>query len=134
MSYPARAEGLGKYDQWFYNFLGLSGFYWFADFGKKVVFTLRPTSPVVGSHLAGRFTGRFCQVFLGTRELLQPRLLPTSGGGWVYCLALEAPLIRRMTTGPKVFLAMLETGGICPATGPSLKRPCATFVLWWDER
>ena len=34
-------------------------------------------------------------------------------------------LIRGMPTVPKVFLAMLDVCGLCPAAGPTLKRPCA---------
>ena len=45
-----------------------------------------------------------------------PRLLPSSGG-WAYCLAPEAPLIRGIPTGPNVFLAMPGACGL---------RPCAT--------
>ena len=44
-----------------------------------------------------------------------PRLLRPSGG-WVYCRAPEAPLIRGMPTGPYAFLEMPGACGL---------RPCA---------
>ena len=44
------------------------------------------------------------------------------GGG--YCLVPEAPLIRGMPTGPKVFSAL--------RLDPPLKKPCAILVRWWD--
>ena len=65
------------------------------------------------------------------RGLSPPGFYPLRSG-WVYCLALKAPLIRGMPTGLKVFLAMPDTCALYPATGPTLKRPCATFVWWWD--
>ena len=46
-------------------------------------------------------------------------LLPL--GSWVYCLAPEAPLIRRMPTGSKVFLALPEACGLCPCDRTRLK-------------
>ena len=93
------------------------------------------TSPAVGSHSVSRFNaGRFCWVCLGTGEFLRPQGTIPSGltpfGG--YCLVPEAPLITRMPTGPNVFLAMLDSCGLCPPTGPTLKRHCAIFVQWWN--
>ena len=76
------------------------------------------------------------QVCFGTGYFLRPQGAIRPGfstfGGWVYCSAPEAPLIRGMPTGPLVFLAMPGACGLCPATGPTLKRSCAIFVRWWD--
>ena len=49
-----------------------------------------------------------------------PRLTPF--GGWVYCPAPEAPLIRGMPTGPLVFLAMLGACGLLPCDQIHLKK------------
>ena len=83
------------------------------------------SSPVVGLHSVGRFTsGRFCCVCLGTGEFLRPQgaippsFYPLEGG---YFLAPEAPLIRGMPTGPKVFLALLDACGLRPCHRTHLK-------------
>ena len=107
------------------------------DHIKRGRSTLRLTSPVVGSHSPGRFTfGGFCRVCLGAGDFLRPQgaspRLYSLRGVWVYCLVPAAPLIRGMLTGPKVFLAMLDACELCPETGPTLKRSCATFDRWWD--
>ena len=48
-----------------------------------------------------------------------PRLLPTSAG--VGFIAPEAPLIRKMPMGPKVFLALPDACGLCHTIGTTLK-------------
>ena len=54
-------------------------------------------------------------------------LLPTSGRLGLLPGAWGAP-----NKGLKIFLAMLDTCGLWPATGPTLKWPCTTFVQCWD--
>ena len=50
-----------------------------------------------------------------------PGLLPPSGV-WVYCLVPEAPLIRGMPTGPKIFLAMPGVCGLRPTARTHQKK------------
>ena len=84
------------------------------------------SSPVVGLHSVGRFiSGRFCRVCLGTGEFLRPQgatpmLIPPSGG-WVYCLAPEAPQKGECRRGRRYFWPCRTRVGFGPATGPTLK-------------
>ena len=85
------------------------------------------SSPVLGLHSVGRLTsGRFCQVCLGTGDFLRPQgaippgLYPLQRG-WVYCRG-----------GRRYFWHCRMPVGFGPATGPTLKRPCAIFMRWWD--
>ena len=67
-------------------------------------------------------------VCLGTGDFLRPpRVLPPSRG-WVHCLAPEAPLIREMPMGPKVFLAMLDVCGLWPCDQTHLQNGLVCFV------
>ena len=49
-----------------------------------------------------------------------PRLIPPSGG-WVYCLAPEAPQKRECRRGRRYFWPCRTRVGFGPATGPTLK-------------
>ena len=77
------------------------------------------SSPVLGLHSVGRLTsGRYCWVCLGTGDFLWPQGAIPPGlyplrGGWVYCLAPEAPQKKGMPTGPEVFLALPDACGLC---------------------
>ena len=63
---------------------------------------------------------RQLEISFGLRGL-SPGLLSPSGG---CCLAPEAPLIRGMPMGPKVFLAMPGACGLRPCNQTHRKRPC----------
>ena len=85
------------------------------------------SSPVVGLHSVGRFiSGRFCRMCLGTGEFLRaqgatpPGLYPFRGG-WVYCLAPEAPQKGECRRGRRYFWPCRTRVGFGPATGPTLK-------------
>ena len=47
---------------------------------------------------------------------------------WGYCLAPDAPLIRGMPTGPKVFLTMLGACGLRPCARTHLKKGLAPHL------
>ena len=85
------------------------------------------SSPVVGLHSVGRFiSGRFCRVCLGTGEFLRPQGAIPPGlypllGGWVYCLAPEAPQKGECRRGRRYFWPCRTRVGFGPATGPTLK-------------
>ena len=85
------------------------------------------SSPVVGLHSVGRFiSGRFCRVCLGTGEFLRPQWAIPPGfyplrGGWVYCLAPEAPQKGECRRGRRYFWPCRTRVGFGPATGPTLK-------------
>ena len=85
------------------------------------------SSPVVGLHSVGRFiSGRFCRVCLGTGEFLRPQGAIPPGlyplrGGWVYCLAPEAPQKGECRRGRRYFWPCRTHVGFGPATGPTLK-------------
>ena len=96
------------------------------------------TGTYFGLHSVGRLTSRrFCRVCLDTGDFLRtqgaiPRQAYTPFGGLgLLPGAWRAPK-RGMPTGPKVFLALPDACGFGPATGPTLKRPCAIFVRWLD--
>ena len=85
------------------------------------------SSPVVGLHSVGRFiSGRFCRMCLGTGEFLRPQgaippgLYPLQGG-WVYCLAPEAPQKGECRWSRRYFWPCRTRVGFGPATGPTLK-------------
>ena len=84
-------------------------------------------SPVVGLHSVGRFiSGRFCRMCLGTGEFLRPQGAIPPGlyllrGGWVYCLAPEAPQKGECRRGRRYFWPCRTRVGFGPATGPTLK-------------
>ena len=50
--------------------------------------------------------------------------------GWVYRPALEAPWKGECRWDSRHFWNCLTRVGSDPATGPTLKRPCATFLRW----
>ena len=85
------------------------------------------SSPVVGLHSVGRFiSGRFCRMCLGTGEFLRPQGTIPPGlyplrGGWVYCLAPEAPQKGECRRGRRYFWPCRTRVGFGPATGPTLK-------------
>ena len=85
------------------------------------------SSPVVGLHSVGRFiSGRFCRMCLGTGEFLRPQGAIPPGlyplrGGWVYCLAPEAPQKGECRRGRRYFWPCRTRVGFGPATGPTLK-------------
>ena len=56
-----------------------------------------------------------------------PKLFPLMGD-WVYCLVPEALLIRGMSTGPKVFLALPDACGLRPCDQIHLKKPGAKLA------
>ena len=86
------------------------------------------SSPVVGSHSAGRacpgtdLVGcvSALEIFLRPQKAVSPGFYPLRGG-WIHCLAPEAPLIRRIPTKPKVFLAMLDACELRPCDRTHLK-------------
>ena len=85
------------------------------------------SSPVLGLHSVGRLTsGRFCRVCLGTGDFLRPQGAIPPGlyplrGGWVYCLAPEAPQKGECRRGRRYFWPCRTRVGFGPATGPTLK-------------
>ena len=85
------------------------------------------SSPVVGLHSVGRFiSGRFCRMCLGTGEFLRPQGAIPPGlyplrGGWVYCLAPEAPQKGECRRRRRYFWPCRTRVGFSPATGPTLK-------------
>ena len=85
------------------------------------------SSPVVGLHSVGRFiSGRFCRVCLGTGEFIRPQGAIPPGlyplrGGWVYCLAPEAPQKGECRRGRRYFWPCRTRVGFGPATGLTLK-------------
>ena len=97
--------------------------------GRSRAFVCGPSSPVVGLHSVGRLTsGRFCRVCLGTGDFLRssgqgaipPGLYPLRGG-WVYCLAPEAPQKGECRRGRRNFWPCWTRVGFGPATRPTLK-------------
>ena len=85
------------------------------------------SSPVLGLHSVGRLTsGRFCRACLGTGDFLQPQGAIPPGlyplrGGWVYCLAAEAPQKGECRRGRRYFWPCRTRVGFGPATGLTLK-------------
>ena len=55
------------------------------------------------------------------------RLLPTNRGD-VYCLAPEAPLLRGIPTGPKVFLAISDAYGLRPSDQTYFKNGLVPYL------
>ena len=52
--------------------------------------------------------------------------------GWVYRPAPEAPQKGECRRGLRHFWNCLTRAGSGPVTGPTSKRPCATFLRWWS--
>ena len=78
-------------------------------------------------------SGQVCRGFPGSWSrctlsgILEPQgAIPPgsypSWGGWVYCLASEAPLFRRMLTGVKAFLESLGVSELWPCAQTHLKK------------
>ena len=95
--------------------------------GRSRAFVCGLSSPVLGLHSVGRLTsGRFCRVCLDTGDFLRlqgaipPGLYPLRGG-WVYCLAPEAPQKEECRRGRRYFGPCRTRVGFGPATGPTLK-------------
>ena len=95
--------------------------------GRSRAFVCGLSSPVLGLHSVGRLTsGRFCRVCLGTGDFLRPQGAIPPGlyplrGGWVYCLAPEAPQKGECRRGRRYFWPCRTRVGFGPATGPTLK-------------
>ena len=96
--------------------------------GRSRAFVCGLSSPVLGLHSVGRLTsGRFCRACLGTGDFLRPQgatppgLYPPLGGGWVYCLAPEAPQKGECRRGRRYFWPCRTRVGFGPETGPTLK-------------
>ena len=111
---------------------------WLADNRRSVTraFVCGLSSPVLGLHLVGRLSsGRFCRVCLGTGDFLQaqgaipPGLYPLRGG-WVYCLAPEAPQKGECQRGRRYFWFCRTRVGFGPATGPTLKTALCHIRAW----
>ena len=95
------------------------------------------SSPVVGLHSVGRcISGRFCRVYLGTGKFLRPQgaSLQAFTPFWGLGLLPDAwgAQKRECRRSQRYFWLCRTRVGFCPATRPTLKRPCATFVRWWD--
>ena len=60
---------------------------------------------------------------------IPPGLYPLRGG---CCLTPEAPQKGECRRGRRYFWSCRTRVGFGPAIGPTLKRPCAIFVRWWD--
>ena len=97
---------------------------------KRILHPYHPrkiSSPVLGLHSVSRLTsGRFCRVCLGTGDFLRPQGAIPPGlyslrGGWVYCLAPEAPQKGECRRGRRYFWPCRTRVGFGPATGPTLK-------------
>ena len=95
--------------------------------GRSRAFVSGLSSPVLGLHSVGRLTsGRFCRVCLSTGDFLRPQGAIPPGlyplrGGWVYCLAPEAPQKGECRRGRRYFWPCRTRVGFDPATGPTLK-------------
>ena len=90
--------------------------------------TFKYGSPVVGSHF-GQTCLSVARIWPGVpRHWLFPSasgaISPcfTPFGGWVYCPAPEAPLIRGMPMGPQVFLAIPGACELLPCDRTHLKK------------
>ena len=50
----------------------------------------------------------------------------------VYFLASEVPPLGECRQGWRYFWILPDASGLRPCVGPTLKRPCAVLVRWWD--
>ena len=73
-----------------------------------------------------RICSTLCFFFLQANRLNEKGILLHRQ---VYCLAPEAPLIRWMTTGPNVFLAMPDASGLWPCDRAHLKNGLVPYLL-----
>ena len=95
--------------------------------GRSRAFVCGLSSPVLGLHSVGRLiSGRFCRVCLGTGDFHRPQGATPPGlyplrGGWVYCLAPEAPQKGECRRGRMYFWPCRVRVGFGSATGPTLK-------------
>ena len=117
--------------------IGLQAFDWWeaatnCQVGQTPVFGL--PLQLFGTHFGQHGLFGCC---LNTKDFLQPQgpspqAFNPLWRGWVYCLAPEAPLLRGMPTGPKVFLAMLDACGLRPGNRTHLKNGLVSnsFVQW----